>query len=84
MEGNFVLNILRIIIFILIVFMFLVFIEVIEINIFNLSYNTKKNIEIRSKKEPFIDMNYIINPDEDIKENDDNSISTNSMNNNTN
>ena len=78
------LNILRIIIFILIVFMFLVFIEVIEINIYNLSYNTKKNIEIRSKREPFIDMNYIININEEIKENDDNSLSTDSMNNITN
>ena len=42
MEGNLSLNILRIIILILIVFMFLVFIEIIEINIYNLSYNTKK------------------------------------------
>ena len=35
--------------------MLLVFIEVIEINICNLSYNTKRNIELRSKTDVLIE-----------------------------
>ena len=41
-NSNISLNILSILILIIILFMLLVFIEVLEINIFNLSYNTKK------------------------------------------
>ena len=41
-DNNFQLNILGFFILVLILFMFLIFIEIIEINIFNISYNTKK------------------------------------------
>ena len=40
--------------------MFLVFIEVIEINICNISYNTKNNIETKALKESNDDINYYI------------------------
>ena len=51
------LNILGIITLILIAFMFLIFIEIIELNIFNISYNTKKNIENRSDDDSFAYIN---------------------------
>ena len=54
-DSNFALNILSIFILILIAIMLLVFIEVIEINICDLSYNTKKNIEFRAKKDLLIE-----------------------------
>ena len=41
-NENIILNIFGIVILLLILFMFLVFIEIIEVNIFNISYNTKK------------------------------------------
>ena len=41
---NMILNIAEFLILILIAFMFLIFIEIIELNICNISYNTKKNI----------------------------------------
>ena len=50
-NSNWALNILSIFILVVITIMFLVFIEVIEINIFNISYNTKKNIKLRSIKD---------------------------------
>ena len=51
--GNIGIRILGILIVILIAFMFLVFVELIELNICNFSYNTKKNIEIRAKRDSF-------------------------------
>ena len=48
LEGNTALNFLTFFILIIIAFMFLIFIEIIELNICNISYNTKKNIELRS------------------------------------
>ena len=48
-NDDWTLNILGIIILILITFMFLIFAEIIEVNIFNISYNTKRNIDLRSK-----------------------------------
>ena len=50
-------NILGIITLIFISFTFLIFIEIIELNIFNISYNTKKNIGIRSKIDSSLDIN---------------------------
>ena len=44
LSDNVILNILSFLILILIVFAYLVFIEIIEVNICNISYNTKKNI----------------------------------------
>ena len=66
-NKNIALNLLGILTLILILFMFLVFIEIIELNIFNISYNTKKNIEIRSKLDSFSDPNNILNSNEDLK-----------------
>ena len=67
------LNILGFAILILIAFMFLVFIEIIEVNIFNISYNTKRNIEIRSKIDSLFDINNILAQDEEIKEEEEKS-----------
>ena len=53
--------------------MFLVFIEIIEINIFNISFNTKRNIEIRSKYDDLFDINNILAQDEETKEEDEKS-----------
>ena len=47
--------------------MFLIFIEVIEINIFKISYNTKKNIESRSKHETLIEFTNILASDDELK-----------------
>ena len=65
-DNNLTLNILGIVILILIAFMFLVFIEIIELNIFNISYDTKKNIGIRAKSEILIDMDNMSLPQEEI------------------
>ena len=54
-NGEILLNILGIVTLILIAFIFLIFIEIIEINIFNISYYTKRNIEIRSRNDSLID-----------------------------
>ena len=67
-DNNLTLNILGIVILILIAFMFLIFIEIIELNVFNISYNTKKNIDIRAKSEILIDMDYITTPKEEIND----------------
>jgi len=56
-EGNLFLNLLGFVILVVILFMFLIFVEIIELNIFNISYNTKKNIEIRSVLDSFVDNN---------------------------
>ena len=66
-DSNLVLNILGIIILILIAFLFLVFIEVIEINIFNISYNTKKNIDLRLKDEALIEFSSVTTIDVDFE-----------------
>ena len=60
------LNIIGIVLLILIAFMFLIFIEVIELNVFNISYNTKKNIEIRANTEILIAMDDVVIPKEAI------------------
>ena len=66
-NENWKLNIIGFFILLLILFMFLIFIEIIEINIFNISYNTKKNIELRSRKESSIDNNNLIHIREEIE-----------------
>ena len=82
-NENIILNIFGIVILLLILFMFLVFIEIIEINIFNISYNTKKNIEKRSEIDSFTDINNIINlPDEIIDDEDKTNTSFSSINDN--
>ncbi len=61
------LNIIGFVILVFIAFLFLIFIEIIEINIFNISFNTKKNIEIRSRKESLVEFNDIIPSNEEVK-----------------
>jgi len=58
---NFIFNILGIITLILIAFTFLIFIEIIELDVFNISYNTKKNIEKRSRIDSQVDIYDMIN-----------------------
>jgi len=65
LSDNVILNILSFLILILIVFAYLVFIEIIEVNICNISYNTKKNIEKRSRKESSLDFIPIIPSNEE-------------------
>ena len=65
LDSNWTSNIISILILIIILFMLLVFIEVIEINICNLSYNTKKNINLRSEKDSFFDVDSIIFPEDE-------------------
>ena len=67
-DGNLVLNILGICILIFIAFMFLVFVEIIELNFWNISYNTKKNIELRSLTESSFENNYNININDEKSE----------------
>ena len=67
-DNNLTLNIIGIVLLILIAFMFLIFIEVIELNVFNISYNTKKNIEIRANTEILIAMDDIVIPKEAIND----------------
>ena len=67
-DGNLVLNILGICILIFIAFMFLVFVETIELNFWNISYNTKKNIELRSLTDSSIENNYNININDEKSE----------------
>ena len=80
-SENVFLNISGFLILILIALSFLIFIEIIEINICNISYNTKKNIEIRSRKESLIEFKPILpsNEKEDEKENDDKTETTFSL-----
>ena len=80
-SENVFLNISGFLILILIALSFLIFIEIIEINICNISYNTKKNIEIRSRKESLIEFKPILpsNEKEDEKENDDETETTFSL-----
>ena len=67
-DGNLVLNILGICILMFIAFMFLVFVEIIELNFWNISYNTKKNIELRSLTDSSIENNYNININDEKSE----------------
>ena len=73
-SENVFLNISGFLILILIALSFLIFIEIIEINICNISYNTKKNIEIRSRKESSNDFIALLpsNEEEEEKEDEDN------------
>ena len=57
--DNLTLNILSIVCFIFIIFLFLIYIELIEINIFSLSDNTKRNIEIRANNEALLEVSTI-------------------------
>ena len=68
--SNLALNILGFIFILLIFIMFLVFIEVIEINIYNLSYNTKRNIKLRSKNDTLIELEaiYLTNQEAEFDE----------------
>ena len=76
-DENVFLNIFGFLILLIILFMFFVFVEIIEINICNISFNTKKNIEIRSKNDSFFDMDYILDSSEEILPDEDiNSVST--------
>ena len=72
-----ILNILSFLILILIAFTFLIFIEIIEINICNISYNTKMNIEIRSGKESIIEFKHTFSlTEEEEKTDEDNKTDT--------
>ena len=84
-DSNLSLNILGIVLLILIAIMFLVFIEVIEINIFKISYNTKKNIELRSNNESSIEFNsiHLLNDEPEPDEQSESSISSPNPDNNT-
>ena len=55
----------------MIAFAFLIYIEIIEINLCNISYNTKKNIEIRSVKESSNDISVLLPPNEEENEEED-------------
>ena len=66
-----VLNILSFLILILIAFAILIYIEIIEINICNISYNTKRNIEIRSGIESFIEFRHLLPSNEEEEEIED-------------
>jgi len=76
-----VLNIIGFLILVIILFAFLIFVEIIEINIFNISFNTKKNIERRSRLDSYLDINNIGLNDEKILEDEDSLNSTFSTNN---
>ena len=66
--GNIIIRILGFLIVSLIGFMFLVFVEIIELNFWNISYNTKKNIELRSLTDSSIENNYNININDEKSE----------------
>ena len=64
MKKDILLNVFGLIILVLIFFILLIFIEIIEINCLNISYNTKKNIEIRSDIDSLDDNDDLISIDE--------------------
>ena len=70
-EENIGLNLLTFSILILIAFMFLAFIEVIELNICNISFNTKNNIQLRSLSEYIEENSNIINPNDETSNTED-------------
>ena len=58
-------------------FAILIYIEIIEINICNISFNTKRNIEIRSGIDSFIEFRSLLpSNEEEEKEEDDVSAET--------
>ena len=63
---NKALNISSLIILVLIAFIYLFFIEIIELNICNISFNTKKNIERRSLTESLIGASIINNLSKEV------------------
>ena len=70
-NKDLVLNILGILTLILITFMFLIFIEIIELNFFNISYNTKNNVERRSIFESFNGNNNHLNNEQNDDDDDE-------------
>ena len=81
--GNVILNIMGFFILFIILFIFLVFVEVIELNICNISYNTKKNIERRSKMDSYVD-SFDENLNEESKEDEEDIMNSSSSTNNEN
>ena len=75
-KSNLALNIFSFFILLLIFIMLLVFIEVIEINICKLSYNTKRNIESRSKTDTSVELEAInlLNDEPELDEGRDSDI----------
>ena len=82
-SDNVSLNIIGFVILVFIAFLFLIFIEIIEINIFNISFNTKKNIEIRSRKESLVEFNDIIPSNEEVKTDEQEKINSSFSSNNS-
>ena len=70
-DNNTILNTLTFFILILISFMFLIFIEIIELNIFNISFNTKRNIQLRSIEDNLVKMETLADLTEDILNDDE-------------
>ena len=56
--------------------MFLVFVEIIELNEFNISYNTKKNIERRSQIESSYNKRHFRDSNEEIRVDEDNLVNS--------
>ena len=75
-NENIILNIASFLILILIAFAFLIYIEIIEVNICNISYNTKRNIEIRSGKEYLIEFRHLFPSNEEEDEDEGEVIKT--------
>ena len=69
--NNAILNILSFICLIIVSLVFLVYIEIIEVKIFNISYNTKKNIEKRATYDTNIELNDFLFPSENSFNDDD-------------
>jgi hypothetical protein len=82
-SDNVSLNIIGFVILVFIAFLFLIFIEIIEINIFNISFNTKKNIEIRSRNESLVEFNDIIPSNEEVKTDEQEKINSSFSSNNS-
>ena len=56
--------------------MFLVFVEIIELNVCNISYNTKKNIERRSQIDSSYNKRHLRDSNEEIKVDEDNLVNS--------
>ena len=65
-DQNIVLNLLTFFILVIMTFMFFVFIEIIELNMFQISFNTKKNIEFRSFDDSIRALSNLTPPEDDI------------------
>ena len=70
-DQNIALNFLTLFILVIITFMFSVFIEIIELNIFQISYNTKRNIEFRSFEDSIKALSNFTPPGDDISVDED-------------